>query len=81
VANYKGRPRDVAAEVVPFLTNSLVREAMDSIAERFRTIRSAGPLWVADFVGASAPERERIAADAYVQVTTFLETINLNPRG
>ena len=81
VANYRGGPRDAAAEVAPHLAQVLVREAMESIAERFRTIRSAGPLWVADFVSASAQERERIAADAYVQVTTFLDGIGLDSGG
>jgi hypothetical protein len=81
VANYKGGPRDVAAEVAPFLGNSLIQEAMGNIANKFQTIRASGPLWVADFLGTSAEERERIAADAYAQVATFLETINLNSRG
>ena len=81
VANCRGGPRDAAAEVAPHLAQVLVREAMESIAERFRTIRSAGPLWVADFVSASAQERERIAADAYVQVTTFLDGIGLDSGG
>ena len=81
VANYKNGPLDVAAEVAPFLGNSLVYEAMGNITEKFQTIRASGPLWVADFLGASAQERERIAADAYVQVTTFLEGIGLDLGG
>jgi len=81
VGNHRGGPRDVAAEVAPFLGNSLVHEAMGNIAEKFQTIRAPGPLWVADFLGASAQERERIAADAYVQVRTFLEGIGLDLGG
>lgn len=75
VANCKNGPRDVAAEVAPFLDNSLVQEAMGNIADKFQTIRAPGPLWVADFLGTSAQERERVAADAYVEVMTFLESI------
>jgi hypothetical protein len=32
---------------------------------------------VADFLGATAEERERMTADAYVQVSTFLDDIGL----
>lgn len=73
VANYKKGPRDAAAEVAQFLDNSLVHEAMSNIADKFQTIRAPGPQWVADFLATSAHERDRVAADAYVQVTTFLE--------
>lgn len=73
VANYKNGPRAVAAEVAPFLDNSLIREAMTNIGGKFQTIRAPGPQWVADFFATSAQERQRVAADAYVQVTTFLE--------
>lgn len=77
VANYRKGPRDAATEVAPFLDNSLVHEAMTNIADKFHSIRAPGPQWVADFLATSPPERERVAADAYVQVTTFLERTGL----
>jgi len=73
VANYKKGPRDSAAEVVPFLDNGLVHEAMTNIADKFHSIRAPGPQWVADFLATGPQERERVAADAYAQVTAFLE--------
>ena len=74
LANYKGGPLDAAGEVRGFLDNGLVHEAVGNIADKFRTIRASGPQWVAAFLGGSVGERERVAADTYVQVTNFLET-------
>ncbi len=81
VANYKNGPRDAAAEVAPVLDNGLVQEAVGNIADKFQTIRSPGPAWVADFLGTNPPEQERIMADAYARVATFLETLKLDPGG
>ena len=78
VANYKSGASDAAAEVAPFLNNGLIHEAISNIGNKFQTIRAPGPQWVATFLGTSVEERERVAADAYVQVTRFLEGIGFN---
>ena len=75
VTYYKGGPRGAAQEVKPHLGNSLVREGIDNIAERFQGIRSIGPVGVGDFLAADSAERDRLIADAFVNVREFIKAL------
>jgi len=76
IAHYRGGPAGAARALKPYLSHSLVREAIDAIAERFQTIRSTGPVSVGRFLGSDSAERERIAADAFVSVSEFIGVLS-----
>jgi len=73
VTYYKGGPRGAAQKVKPHLGNSLVREGIDNIAQKFQSIRSLGPAGVGDFLAADSAERERLVADAFVNISEFIK--------
>jgi hypothetical protein len=76
IAYYKGGPRGTAEIIKPhYLGNALVREGIDTIAEKFESIRSVGPVGVGRFLGSDSAERERITADAFVSVSEFIEAL------
>ena len=76
IAHYEGGPAGAAQAVRPYLDGTLVREAVDTIAEKFQTIRSTGPVGVGRFLGSDSAEMERITADAFVSVRKFIELVN-----
>jgi hypothetical protein len=76
---YKGGPRGTAQAVKPHLGNALVREGIDTIAEKFESIRSVGPVGVGRFLSSDSAERERITADAFVGVNEFIEALEKRP--
>lgn len=75
ITHYKGGPTEAAQEVKPHLGNSLVREGITNIAKKFQSIRSLGPAGVGDFLAADSAERERLIADAFVNVSEFIEAL------
>jgi hypothetical protein len=75
ITYYEGGPRGTAQAVKPHLGNALVREGIDTIAEKFESIRSVGPVGVARFLASDSGERERITADAFVSVGEFIEAL------
>lgn len=75
IAHYGGGPAGAAQAVRPYLSHSLVREAVDAIAEKFETIRSTGPQGVARFMALDSAEMQRIAADAFVSVREFIKAL------
>jgi hypothetical protein len=79
VANYRRGPRDAGALLRQNLKNGLVQEAMRNIVAAFDSIRGRGPQWVADFLEVNPDGRDRIAAEAFAQVSRFLEEVGLKP--
>ena len=75
ITYYKGGPSGAAQEVKPYLGNSLVREGINNIVEKFQSIRSVGPAGVGDFLAADSAERERLVADAFVNVSEFIKAL------
>jgi hypothetical protein len=75
IAYYRGGPAGVAQAVRPHLDNALVREGVDTIAEKFQSIRSVGPVGVGHFLASDSAERERITADAFVNVGEFIKIL------
>ncbi|MBU1885331.1 nucleotidyltransferase domain-containing protein [Patescibacteria group bacterium] len=72
---YKSGPLAVAKEVRPFIDHGLVKEALESIHEKFRSREAEGPSWVADFLEATDELREQIKTQAYLQVQRFLTAL------
>jgi hypothetical protein len=75
VAYHRSGPRGVAQKVKPYLDNSLVHEAMTTIAEKFQSIRSVGPTSVASFLATGEEEAERLMARAFVRVSEFVKAL------
>lgn len=76
VSHYKDGPKDVSYAVRPFKKNSLVKEGVEKIREKFKTKDSISPSWVADFLTGdrmvSDEERNGTITDAYMRVNEFL---------
>lgn len=75
ITYYKGGPKGAAQEVGPHLGNSLVREGIANIAEKFQSIRSVGPAGVGHFLASDSVERDRLIADAFVNVSEFIKAL------
>jgi len=75
ITYYRGGPEGAAQAVKPYLDNALVSEGIDTIAEKFQNIRSVGPVGVGDFLASDSAERERITADAFVNVSEFIDAL------
>jgi hypothetical protein len=56
-----------------------LREGIDTIAEKFESIRSVGPVGVGRFLGSDSAERERITADAFISVSEFIGALEECP--
>jgi len=75
IAYHRGGPTGVAQEVKPYLSNSLVHEATATIAEKFQSIRSLGPVSAARFLATDEEERERLMAHAFISVSEFVKSL------
>lgn len=76
IANYKNGPKDVAREIFPFKEDELVREGLKNIETKFDKITGEGPSWVARFLNPSSnEEKERIMADAFMNVNELIKSI------
>jgi len=71
---YKGGPKKVAEEVRSFLGETVVAEAFEEIRDKFRSVRSEGPVQVAYFLAPGDERlRERIQGEAYAVLRAFFE--------
>ena len=77
---YKSGPFAVAEEIQPFITHGLVKEAIESIHDKFRSREAEGPNWVADFQEAVGELREQVKTQAYLQVQRFLTALYESPQ-
>jgi len=79
VLYYKSGPFAVAKEIRPFVDHGLVKEALESIHEKFRSREAEGPSWVADFLEVDDELREQVKTQAYLQVQRFLTALKEAP--
>jgi len=75
ITYYRDGPEGAAQAVKPYLDNALVSEGIDTIAEKFQNIRSMGPVGVGRFLASDRAERDRLIADAFVNVSEFIEAL------
>lgn len=75
ITYYRGGPEGAAQAVKPYFDNALVREGIDTIAEKFQSIRSVGPVGVGNFLASDSTERDRLIADAFVNVSKFIKAL------
>jgi hypothetical protein len=78
VRNYPGGPEVLAAEFKPHLRNSLIREGLQHIAEKFGSPDHFGPTSVASFDEIVDPEeRALVQRDAYERVQDMLRRLGI----
>ena len=76
--NFPGGPEALVAEFNPYLENSLVREGLRHIAEKFSSPDHFGPRSVAAFSEIGDPEERAIVArDAYERVQDVLRRLGI----
>lgn len=68
----------LAAETQPHVNDSLVREGLEKIGEKFASPEHIGPAFVADFDDVHDPDhRALLLRDAYERVDYFLWKLSL----
>jgi hypothetical protein len=78
VSNFPGGPEALTAEFKPHLHNSLIREGLRNIAEKFGSPEDFGPRSVAAFDDISDPEERAIfERDAYERVQDVLRKLGI----
>jgi len=76
--NYPGGIDALVAETGPHLNESLVREGLEKIGEKFASPEHVGPAFVADFDDVHDPDqRARLMRDAYERINYFLLKLGL----
>jgi hypothetical protein len=76
VSYYKEGPSSVAAEIQTYKDKPLVREAIESIREKFRSQNAEGPNWVADFEELEGDAREPVKTEAYQRMQQLLKLLD-----
>ena len=67
--NYPGGVEAIVEEIAPHVTHGLVQEAVDTLGDKFATVDSIGPKFVADFDGLEDAEARAFAMrDAFERV-------------
>jgi hypothetical protein len=78
VSNYPGGPEALVTEFKPHLHNSLIREGLRNIADKFGSPEHFGPRSVAAFEDISDPEERAIVErDAYERVQDILRKLGI----
>ena len=78
MTNYPGGTDALVAETRPHLNESLVREGLEKIGEKFVSPEHVGPAFVADFDDVHDPDqRARLLRDAYERINYFLLKLGL----
>jgi hypothetical protein len=75
VLYYKTGPFAVAEELRPFIGHGLIKEAIESIQEKFRSRDAEGPNWVAEFFEVTGEIAEQIKTQSHLQVQRFLKAL------
>ena len=64
----------------PYMSNSLIQEGLAKIKDKFKTIDSPGPVWVANFLEIDdAEEKARIQRDVFERANGFLDNLGIQP--
>lgn len=77
VRYYKNGADSVAEEIKPYMHNTLVKEALESMKEHFKTRTSMGPMAVADFLQETGEAREETLTQAHLQIQRLLKLLEI----
>ena len=70
-------PSKIANEVKPYLNEPSMKEGIDSIKNKFRSIGAEGPSWTAIFMYPTDREMQnRIKAESYILIKEFLDELH-----
>lgn len=78
VSNYPGGPSELAKQFKPIIEHDLTRQGMLAIKEKFESIDSIGPVWVAQVaVEAAGGSEEMVQRDAFEQIQALLKELGI----
>jgi hypothetical protein len=78
ILHYPGGINAIAEVFKSVSDNKLVKEGLGKILAKFNGINSAGPAWLANFLGIEEEsERERIKRDCFERVTALIKKIGI----
>ena len=76
--NYPGGPNALVKIFKPHLNNGLVKEGLQNIAVKFRSLDDYGPSRAVTFIGEGTRDEQEIARrDAYERAVYFLKGLNI----
>jgi hypothetical protein len=82
MTNYPGGVDALVAETLPHVGDSLVREGLEKIDEKFASPEHAGPTFVTDFEDVHDPDQQPLLMrDAYERVNYFLRKLGFRSGG
>ncbi|MGA2736769.1 MAG: nucleotidyl transferase AbiEii/AbiGii toxin family protein [Bryobacteraceae bacterium] len=82
MTNYPGGVDALVAETLPHVGDSLVREGLEKIGEKFASPEHAGPTFVADFEDVHDPDqRPLLMRDAFERINYFLRKLGFRSGG
>ncbi|MGB2800082.1 MAG: hypothetical protein WBC82_09605 [Dehalococcoidia bacterium] len=78
--NYPGGLTALVEATKPLVKNSLAREGLGKIKEKFITVDGIGPTWVVDFLEIEdREERTRVQREAFELVNALMEKLGIEP--
>lgn len=75
IDNYSGGVRALALEFAPYAGKKIIQSMCRKLDEKFASVRHAGPIDVAAFLGISDEEAERVKQDAYQKVNYLVNKL------
>lgn len=80
IKHYAGGIPAIAEQFRPSLNNTLVREGLGKIRNKFSSVVSAGPVWIVNFLEITdAEDKEGIQRDAFERVNALLSELGIDP--
>ncbi len=77
---FHGGLEALARAIHPIADIKLAKEGLGKISNKFATINSIGPNWVADFLEVTGDEeRERIKREAFELINTLMDKLDVQP--
>ena len=77
--HYPGGIPGLVQEFQPWISHNLVIEGLRKIRSKFSSVEDVGPVWSAQFVGATGEEFEIVRRDAFERVTALLDELRIVP--
>ena len=78
--SYPGGLPSFVEEIRPLIKNKLAKEGLEKIKAKFATVKSIGPVWVADFLEISdSEERARVRREAFELIDALMNELGIEP--
>ena len=77
IKNYIGGVKQLAKEFENVKNNDLIKRMVKKLSEKFKSVKHAGPIDIADFLDITDnEEREAIQRDAFEQINALIQMLN-----